>query len=73
MAGEDGYEDEKLKAFALVFERLRGAVADTPIHELLLSLIHILCTPGKLLKARDTALHVSAVYASCHISADRIL
>ena len=35
MAGEDGYEDEKLKAFALVFERLRGAVADTPIHELL--------------------------------------
>lgn len=25
----------KLKAFALVFERLRGAVADTPIHELL--------------------------------------
>ena len=35
MAGENGYEDEKLKAFALVFERLRGAVADTPIHELL--------------------------------------
>ena len=35
MAGEDGYEGEKLKAFALVFERLRGAVADTPIHELL--------------------------------------
>jgi len=35
MAGEDGYEDEKLKAFAEVFERLRGAVADTPIHELL--------------------------------------
>ena len=35
MAGEDGYEDEKLKAFALVFERLRSAVADTPIHELL--------------------------------------
>lgn len=35
MVGEDGYEDEKLKAFALVFERLRGAVADTPIHELL--------------------------------------
>lgn len=35
MAGEDGYEDEKLKAFALVFERLRGDVADTPIHELL--------------------------------------
>ena len=35
MAGEDGYEDEKLKAFALVFERLKGAVADTPIHELL--------------------------------------
>ena len=35
MAGEDGYEDEKLKAFALVVERLRGAVADTPIHELL--------------------------------------
>lgn len=35
MAGEDGYEDEKLKAFVLVFERLRGAVADTPIHELL--------------------------------------
>lgn len=35
MAGEDGYEDEKLKAFALVFERIRGAVADTPIHELL--------------------------------------
>ena len=35
MAGEDGYEDEKLKAFALVFERLRGAVADTPIHELM--------------------------------------
>lgn len=35
MAGEDGYEDEKLKAFAFVFERLRGAVADTPIHELL--------------------------------------
>ena len=35
MAGEDGFEDEKLKAFALVFERLRGAVADTPIHELL--------------------------------------
>lgn len=35
MAGEDGYEDEKLFAFAAVFERLRGAVADTPIHELL--------------------------------------
>lgn len=35
MAGENGYADEKLKAFALVFERLRGAVADTPIHELL--------------------------------------
>ena len=35
MAGEDGYEDEKLEAFAAVFERLRGAVADTPIHELL--------------------------------------
>ena len=35
MAGENGYEDEKLKAFALIFERLRGAVADTPIHELL--------------------------------------
>lgn len=35
MAGENGYEDEKIKAFALVFERLRGAVADTPIHELL--------------------------------------
>lgn len=35
MAGENGYEDEKLKAFALVFERLRSAVADTPIHELL--------------------------------------
>lgn len=35
IAGENGYEDEKLKAFALVFERLRGAVADTPIHELL--------------------------------------
>lgn len=35
MAGEDGYEDEKLEAFAAIFERLRGAVADTPIHELL--------------------------------------
>lgn len=39
MAGEDGYEDEKLAAFAAVFERLRGAVADTPIHELLFMIL----------------------------------
>ena len=35
MAGEADYEDEKLRHFNEVYGRLRAAVADTPIHELL--------------------------------------
>ena len=35
MAGEADYEDEKLRRFNEIYGRLRAAVADTPIHELL--------------------------------------
>ena len=35
MAGEEDYEDEKLRHFNEIYGRLRAAVADTPIHELL--------------------------------------
>ena len=35
MAGEADYEDEKLRRFNEIYGKLRAAVADTPIHELL--------------------------------------